>query len=163
MNAICCHTPLDMAAGGLNDLLCQKLGEVLPVCKTEPFMEDGLGRILTLDREHDFLWVAQQAKAVLNCPQVRYSYPYNDVQRIAVCTGSGASLLEDCVGRADCLLTGDVKHDRWHKAVELDLGVIDCGHFETEVIMVPYLIRVLSEAFPGLPVEGIVTPPYGCV
>ena len=63
-------------------------------------------------------------------------------------------MLEDVEGACDCLLTGDIKHDRWYKAQELGIGLIDCGHYHTEVIAVQYLARVLREAFPGLPVTA---------
>lgn len=163
MNAICCHTPLDIAAGGLNDLLAEHLCRVLPVTAIAPFAPDGLGRILTLDRPHSLSRLAEAAKEALDCETVRYSAPCGEVQRIAICTGSGASMLEDCIGIADCLLTGDVKHDRWYKAEELRIGLIDCGHYETEVIMIPYLTKCLANAFPGLHVEAAWRRPFNYV
>ena len=58
-------------------------------------------------------------------------------------------MLEDIAGRCEGLLTGDVKHDRWYKAEELGLGLIDCGHYHTEILMVPYVAQKLRTALPG--------------
>ncbi|MBQ8927102.1 MAG: Nif3-like dinuclear metal center hexameric protein [Oscillospiraceae bacterium] len=153
MAAVCSHTPLDLAV--MNDLLAEKLSEVLPVAKREGFAEPG--KLLTLSRPLSLLEIAQSAKEVLGCTSVRVSAPWDDeAQRIAICTGAGASLLEDCEGVADCLLTGDVKHDRWYKAQELGLGLIDCGHYHTEILMVPYVAEKLREALPGVAVTEFV-------
>ena len=72
------------------------------------------------------------------------------VVRLGICSGSGASMLEEVADKCDALLTGDVKHDRWYKAEELGLGLIDCGHYHTEIVMVKYVARKLKVAFPDL-------------
>lgn len=154
ISAICCHTNLDIASGGLNDLLAEKLCSVMNT-KNEilPLMPDGLGRIITLKEGQEIASVAKQAKQALGCEVVRYSANCPIlIQKIGICSGSGASLLEDIAGTCHCLLTGDVKHDRWYKAEELNLGLIDCGHYHTEIIMVAYLAEQLRKHFPVLPV-----------
>ena len=152
ISAICCHTPLDIAKGGINDLIVQKLAlelemeeEILPI------EADGLGRIITLKSPVALQEFAQKAKKALNCEVVRYSAEFqNQIQKIAICSGSGASMLEELAGRCDCFLTGDVKHDRWYKAQELNIALLDCGHYHTEVIMIPYVAEKLRQAFPDL-------------
>ena len=155
MSAICCHTPLDLAPGGLNDLLADRLKAELPVAEIKPLLDDGLGRLLTLREPQSEREIAAAAKRALGCQYVRYlpdhaESPY--IEHLAVCTGSGSSLLEEIADTCECLLTGDVKHDRWYRAQELSMGLIDCGHYSTEVIMVPYAARKLREALPGLEV-----------
>ena len=54
------------------------------------------------------------------------------------------ALLDGC----DALLTGEVKHHEAVFARDNGLTVVDAGHFETETVVVPALIRELSEAFP---------------
>ena len=159
ISAICCHTPLDLAEGGLNDLLAQRLQEVLPVEAIEPLMDDGFGRVLHLKTEMQDADIALAAKTALGCQSVRFLRDKNDgawTKKLGLCTGSGSSMLEDIVTRCDCLLTGDVKHDRWYKAQELGLGLIDCGHYHTEVIMVPYVAEKLRAALPALKVYEFV-------
>ncbi len=151
---ICCHTPLDMAKGGINDILVDKLWNVLDFSKnTELLDEDGFGRIVTLTKATSTIDIAKAAKKALHCEMVRCSKwdeGIDHVVKLGICSGSGASMLEDVAGRCDALLTGDVKHDRWYKAEELGLGLIDCGHYHTEVVMVKYVSKKLKEAFPDL-------------
>ena len=152
ISAICCHTPLDIAEGGINDLIVQKLqSEIQIEEEILPVEADGLGRIITLKQAVSLPEFAGTAKKALNCEVVRYSANHQGkIRKIAVCSGSGASMLEDLAGRCDCFLTGDIKHDRWYKAEELNIALLDCGHYHTEVIMIPYVAGKLREAFPEL-------------
>ena len=52
------------------------------------------------------------------------------IRRVALCTGSGASLLREI--EADCFLTGDIKYHDAMEAKVLGLNMIDIGHFESE-------------------------------
>ena len=53
----------------------------------------------------------------------------------------------------DALITGDVKHDVWIDANNLDIAVLDCGHFHTENLVLWELRCVLEERFPRLDIE----------
>lgn len=153
MAAICCHTPLDIAQGGINDLLVERLrGGLSFAAETELLDAAGCGRIITFGERTPIREIAAAAKTSLGCNVVRFSAEnaeYALVRRLGICSGSGASMLEEIAGRCDALLTGDVKHDRWYKAAELGLGLIDCGHYHTEILMVPYVAQKLREALPG--------------
>ena len=151
ISAICCHTPLDIAKGGINDLIVQKLEKLIPVEEILPVEDDGLGRIITLKEEISLPKFAQIAKHALHCENVRFSANHQGkIRKIAICSGSGSSMLEDLSSRCDAFLTGDVKHDRWYKAEELHIALLDCGHYATEVIMIPYIAGILRNAFPEL-------------
>ena len=52
----------------------------------------------------------------------------------------------------DAFVTADVKYDQFLDAKALDLSLIDAGHFPTENVVCPVLIRYLREHFPGLEV-----------
>ncbi|MBR0484169.1 MAG: Nif3-like dinuclear metal center hexameric protein [Oscillospiraceae bacterium] len=152
ISAICCHTPLDIAKGGINDLIVQKLEAYISIeDEILPLEDDGLGRIIILKNEISLPEFARIAKNALHCENIRFSANHQGkIKKIAVCSGSGASMLEDLSGRCDCFLTGDVKHDRWYKAEELHIALLDCGHYATEVIMIPYVAGKIHEAFPEL-------------
>lgn len=156
MAAICCHTPLDIAAGGINDLLVERLrGELELAPETEPLDAAGCGRIVTFAEHLPLKMIAAAARTALGCQMVRCSSEdadYARVKRLGICSGSGSSMLEEIAGRCDALLTGDVKHDRWYKAQELGIGLIDCGHYHTEILMVPYVAQQLRAALPGVEV-----------
>lgn len=161
ISAICCHTPLDIAPGGINDLIVQRLRKELNFDEeVQPLDASGLGRIVKFPGLVHISDIAAAAKKALGCQMVRYSNVDSRekglVRWLGICSGSGASLLEELTDgityRCTCLLTGDVKHDRWYKAEELGINLIDCGHYHTEVIMVPYVAAKLREALPELEV-----------
>ncbi len=151
--AICTHTPMDIANGGINDLLVERLGEKIPFTDdVQPLDAAGCGRIVTLKMPMTAAEIAAAAKEILGCPYVRLADTGERVRTLGICSGSGASMLEEIEGRCDALLTGDVKHDRWYAAKQYGISLIDCGHYHTEVVMVRMLAEKLRTQFPELEV-----------
>ena len=108
----------------------------------------GLGRI---GRLPDFATLGEyacQLKKVLSAPLIRYvGDPMARISKVALCSGSGASLLRDAVrAGADLLVTGDVKYHEAREAEDLGLALIDAGHFSTEIIMVDDITERLGRA-----------------
>lgn len=153
--AICSHTPLDIAQDGINDILVSKLSEEIQLeDEVLPIEASGLGRIVTLTNPIKTAELAQIFKDILGCTIVRCSDAETEIATLGICSGSGASLLEDIAGRCDALLTGDVKHDRWYAAKDLGISLIDCGHYHTEIVMVEALAEKLRAQFPTLTVTA---------
>ena len=50
-------------------------------------------------------------------------------------------------GGCDALVTADVKYDQFLDARALGLTLIDAGHFPTEDVICPVLVRFLEERF----------------
>ncbi len=152
--AVCTHTPLDIAEGGINDILVQKLAGRVELEETVLPLEDtGLGRIVTLKQPLHMDELAVIAKDLFGCHTVRYVNGQRRlIRRLGICSGSGASMIEEVVGKCDALLTGDVKHDRWYAAKQYGLGLLDCGHYHTEIVMVQALADSLRNRFPELEV-----------
>lgn len=65
------------------------------------------------------------------------------INRIALCTGSGASLIPEV--QANCLLTGDIKYHDAMGAKTTNLGLIDIGHYESERFFAEILHAQLTE------------------
>ena len=157
--AICMHTNLDIAAGGTNGVILEKLGEKLNISgEPEPFEELGggssLGWIINLEQAVSPKELAEVCKTVFGCEYVRMSKRNESVKRIAFCSGSGGSMLGEALAKGcDALITGDVKHDVWIDANNHNIAVFDCGHFHTENIVLTELRRVLEEKFPQLDIE----------
>ncbi len=85
------------------------------------------------------------------------------VQRIALCGGSGAFLIEAAhKAGADALVTGDIKHHDALKAQALGLSIVDPTHAATEQIFVPvvaeHLRRTLDDKLQVLTSEMAVNP-----
>ncbi|MCC6446312.1 MAG: Nif3-like dinuclear metal center hexameric protein [Armatimonadetes bacterium] len=110
----------------------------------------GLGCIGQLPRPLSLKRFAAQAKKALGCRYMRVEGEEKPVRRVAVCGGSGRSLIgrASCAG-ADAFVTGDLgHHDRLH-ALELGLPVIDAGHHETELPGMKRLCEKLQNEFAG--------------
>lgn len=59
------------------------------------------------------------------------------VRKVALCGGSGASLLREARSQgAEVLVTGDIKYHEARYAEELGMTLIDAGHFATELPMI---------------------------
>lgn len=94
----------------------------------------GLGRVGRLEKAMTLEEFAEKVKDVLGLKYVRYSgKPDRKVSRVALCGGSGGSLIEEAAsGGADVYLTGDIKYHDAHKALGLGMAVVDAGHYGTE-------------------------------
>lgn len=107
----------------------------------------GLGRIGTLEKPVSLADFAQFVSRELQTTVNMCGNPEKTVQRIAICGGSGASLLRDaCFRGADLLVTGDLKHHDATEAELYGLALLDAGHFGTEHIMVNDMAGRLKQA-----------------
>lgn len=149
--AICMHTNLDAADGGVNDTLIAALGadcvEIL-----DPASQ--IGRIGTLSAAitmKEFLAITKDA---LKGNGLRYHDAGKPVHRIAVCGGSGGSDIPLAYNAGcDTYVTADVKYDQFLEAKHLGLNLIDADHFCTENVVVPILRDWITDAFPTLDVQ----------
>lgn len=145
--AICMHTNLDAADGGVNDALAAALGleNALP-CEPEHICR--LGALPEATELADFL---PHVRDRLCCAGLRYVASGRPVRRVAVGGGSCGSMLEE-IARTGCdtFVTADVKYDVFLRAGELGLNLIDAGHFNTENVVIPVLRGWLAAAFPSL-------------
>jgi dinuclear metal center YbgI/SA1388 family protein len=108
----------------------------------------GLGRIGRLPEPLTLAEYVGQLRKILSAPALRYvGDPAARISKVALCSGSGASLLHDAVrSGADVLVTGDVKYHEARDAEDLGLALIDAGHFPTEIIMVHEITERLGRA-----------------
>ena len=109
----------------------------------------GLGRIGRLPESLTLAAYADRLRNVLSAPALRYvGDPNATIAKVALCSGSGASLLRDAVrAGADLLVTGDVKYHEAREAEDCGLALIDAGHYPTEIIMVHEMAERLVRAF----------------
>jgi dinuclear metal center YbgI/SA1388 family protein len=110
--------------------------------------KSGLGRVGRLPEPLTLAEYAGQLKIDLSAQALRYTGdPAAIISKVALCSGSGASLLRDAVRvGADLLVTGDVKYHEARDAQDLGLALIDAGHFPTEIIMVDDITAKLGQA-----------------
>ncbi len=158
IGAICAHTSLDMAQGGVNDVLFDMIKQPLRVASRGEIFEKiaegtGYGSICELENSLDADDIAKTLKDVFGCSVVRYVKGTKKIKTIAYCSGSGGSLLETAVRKGvDALITGDVKHSVWIEAKNSGVSLFDCGHYHTERIILPKLKQLITNNTTGVEV-----------
>lgn len=108
----------------------------------------GLGRIGALPEATTAGEFALVVRERLGAGGVRLvGEPGRRVKKVALCGGSGASLIHEAARKgADLLVTGDVKYHEAREAEAMGLAVLDAGHFATELPMVQGLAVTLRSA-----------------
>ncbi|MFN5496559.1 MAG: Nif3-like dinuclear metal center hexameric protein [bacterium] len=118
----------------------------------------GAGRIARLSKPCFSAELAESLQRMLGCSRIDRtgtrlagrSYP-NAHTVIAVCAGSGASLLDAAAAQgATCFLTGELSHHDVLRAHALGLEVLLAGHTNTERGYLPRLAGDLAGRLPGL-------------
>ena len=146
INALCCHTPLDIADGGTNDSLAKLLG--IEVTRTEdPILRFGTVEPTTAEN------LAGKIAKTLNT-KVRYADAGRKIEKIAICTGAGCSLIE-AAGEIDAFITGDASHHNFLDCIQAGITLIAAGHYETEIVVVPVLVKKLQAQFPDIEIIDI--------
>ena len=149
--AICMHTNLDAARGGVNDALLAALG-LSYAGELDP--ETEIGRIGLLPQPTTMAEFLPQVKTALRGNGLRYYDSGRPVRRVAVCGGSGGGELSLAFeAGCDTYVTADIKYDPFLEAKHLGLNLIDADHFCTENVVVPVLKGWIEAAFPELDVR----------
>ena len=139
------HTNLDIAEGGVNDVLIALLGAE----NEGPFDEEGCGRMGRLEKSVPLNIFLETCKEKLSTRGLRYYDAGRPVERIAVLGGSGGSSLPGArAAGCDTFVTADVKYSVFLHARELGVNLIDGDHFCTENPIMSVLLEKLSAAFP---------------
>ncbi len=146
MSAICAHTCLDCAEGGVNDVLA----EILEIENTEVFPceeSPNLVRVGVLSEAMSCDMLAQKIKAELGgC--VRYNDSGKMIESVALCGGSGADFIGDIIKSGiDAFITGDAGHHNFLDCADSGVALFAAGHFETENPVISSLANQLRCEF----------------
>lgn len=165
------HTNADRAPGtGVNAALADVLGltGAVPLEPAPGAPGAGLGRVGELPGEMSLRGFAELAARVLPATAggVRVAGdPDRTVRRVAVCGGSGGSLLAAAgEAGADVLLTSDLKHHPVSDALEVaGPALVDVAHFASEWPWLPVAAGALRDDLGGaveVAVSGRRTDPW---
>ena len=108
------------------------------------------GFVAYLDVNEDFDTFAKKVSSAFGLKFVRCIKCSDRVQKVALTTGSGCSLMRSL--DADCFLTGDVKYHDAMEAKSINMSLIDIGHYESE----HFFAQILHKHLKNLGLEVII-------
>lgn len=151
LSAICMHTNLDIAAGGVNDALAQALGVVDP---GGPLTEEGIGRVGTLEAPMSIADFVRFVSRALHCSGLRYADAGKPVHHVAVGGGACGEYIGQAIAAGcDTFVTSDLKYHDFLDAKPRGINLIDAGHFPTEDVVCQVLLEALRRQFPALDIQ----------
>ncbi|MBQ3110938.1 MAG: Nif3-like dinuclear metal center hexameric protein [Clostridia bacterium] len=142
-----CHTNLDFARGGLNDYFLEKIGY-----KAFDTILENEGRVfetggITIKE------LCEKIKKAFDVPHLRVAGDIEHESAVgALCTGSGKSLVNEALDKADCYITGDMGHHDILTVLENDCAYIEISHYDSEKIAMELLKNKLDAFFPEIEV-----------
>jgi len=153
--AVCMHTNLDAAWGGVNDVLANTLEVVDP----GPFNHENVGRAGRLAYGpvplEEFV---RRVSEALGCNGVRYAGAGRPVENVAVGGGACGDFIDAAIAAGcDTYVTADLSYHQFLDAPYKGLNLVDAGHFPTEDVVCSVMVNFLRERFPGLSVEKSVS------
>jgi len=164
------HTRLDSVQGGVNDCLLNAVGIAENVeFLSDPVTNTPIGRIVTLNDEvnlHDFAIDIKKSLRKFFRKEFSFDAEFNvnyisggkKVKKIGVVGGSGMFFVESAAKMGiDTYFTGEGKYHSVLEAHEsFGINIITAGHFETEVVVLPFIKQKVHERFPDAEVDYFV-------
>lgn len=145
ISAICAHTSLDCAKGGVNDALANALDFKNAI----PFSDDGETSMLRV-AEIPETSGEELAKCVAKklSTGVRLADSGKTIRKVALCGGAGGDFIKEVAALGcNAFITGDASHHVFLDSLDLGLTLIAAGHFETENPVVEVIANKLKEKF----------------
>ena len=144
------HTNLDSVENGLNDTIVSILGfdnsKILEKNKRDD--KAGLGRIVSLKESIQLEDLISKIKKSLNINNLRVVKGKDKVNKIAIINGRGQDFIGKAVALgADCIITGDTTYHFASDYKEMEISILDVGHFASEQITFFNVMENLKEKF----------------
>jgi len=138
------HTNLDIAEGGMNDMLAKALG----LTGLKPLELSGLGRVGQLAEACSTADLVEQVKQAFGVANVRVvGHLSRKLRKVAVLGGSGGRYIQQAINAcADVFISGDIDYHTAQDALAAGLTIIDPGH-NIEKIMKEQVANYFNEVF----------------
>ena len=144
------HTRLDAVAGGVNDTLAALLG----LSEVEPFGEEGIGRVGTLNSEMTLAELCERLKEVTGAPFVLATDGGKAPRRVAILGGEGGDDIEKArESGADTYISGRLGYHNMVDAYGSGMSLVEGGHFFTEFPVCFTLEKMLKDVDPAITPE----------
>ncbi len=149
------HTNYDLATGGMNDMLAEKLNlQNVAILEYEDAIH-GIGRIGDLKTPLPLMDAIDFIKKALDISSARYigNDRTKPIKSIAISGGSGADHAASAKKKgADLYITGDVTYHKAHDMIQMGQRALDVGH-SAEKHFKHALKRWLESTFESLEVS----------
>ncbi len=116
--------------------------------------EAGFGIVGDLEQSMPTSEFLLHLKQSTNAGCIRHTdFNRHEVQRVAVCGGSGSSLLKNALGAgADAFVSGDFKYHQFFEG-EGNILIADIGHYESEQFTKELFFEILTNKFPNFAIR----------
>ncbi len=150
--AICAHTNLDLARGGVNtclaDRLCLTDVKALAVDKASGLPTALAGKPAKKYRPSEF---AGFVKKALGCDGLFYTDGGKEISSVGLCSGAGSDYVDAAYSfGCQAFVTGEAKHHEMIHAENIGMTLIAAGHYYTEDVVIRPLAERLKKAFPSV-------------
>lgn len=147
------HTTADKVIAGVSGAMAARLGLEDVEILEKDVDGVGLGVVGNLPEEIDAQEAVAMVKNKFHLVAARCSRPEGvKVRRIAMCGGSGSSLIDEAMASgAQLYISGDISYH--HFFTRPGFMIMDIGHFESEVDIVDILFSVITKKFPNFAVR----------
>ncbi len=147
------HTTADKVISGVSGAMAERLGLVNVRILEKDGENSGLGAVGDLPSPMSAEDAVKYVKEKFSLTAARCSrYIGTPVSRIAMCGGSGSSLIPEAMAAgAQLYVSGDISYH--HFFTPQGFMVMDIGHFESEVDIVEILFSLIRKKFPNFAVH----------
>ena len=147
------HTSADKVLAGVSGAMARKLSLKNVSILDEDGDGTGLGAVGDLEKPMTAGEAVEFVKERFGLKTVRTSRPLDiPITRIAMCGGSGSSLISNAVASgAQLYLCGDISYH--HFFAPDGFMLMDIGHYESEIEIVAILFSLLKKNFPTFAVR----------
>ena len=151
------HTGFDSAQGGINQMVCDKLGLVnvqplIPIAGEPTHL--GAGRFGDMDKSISLAEFIALVKPQLCIDQIQFVGEIDDrVSRVASACGSGGSFIEHVAdNQCSTFVTGEASFHTCLEARAKGISLVMLGHYCSERFAIEQLASILQDQFTDLDV-----------
>lgn len=148
INLYAAHLPLDVHTKVGNNVQLVKLLDLEVVGEFGEYQGLAIGVEAHSSKPIPISEFTSHLKQRLDAPIRIDPFGPQEIQRIGIVTGGGASLIPQAVAaKLDCFITGEPKHSFYHFGKECGINLIYGGHYATETLGVKALAKHLEKKF----------------
>lgn len=109
-------------------------------------IEGGCGRVGTLKHAMSFQDFISYVKDRLEISSIEVAGDMEKIiNKVAILGGDGNDFIETAINAGcDAFVTGDIKHHKAIGAISSGLNIIDAGHYNTEILAVPFISEFIK-------------------